>query len=138
MQREYSPEIKARLKELAQQDLYTRRRPKADTYGKRFGKLVIERNVGHGLRGRLIVLCHCDCGGASVITYDALRNGVKSCGCLQAERRPHEAKRRKKVESFERLFDRTFSNRTAKPVAVNVEHTDIDIDEIEHSPIQNE
>lgn len=84
--RQYTPAIKVRLKQLAEQDLYLKRKPVADVANKRYGRLVVVRPVGHGSHGRLIVLCHCDCGGASILTRDALDGGVKSCGCLEAER----------------------------------------------------
>jgi hypothetical protein len=130
-EREYSPEIKARLKKLAQDELYQKRKPRADVAGKRFGRLTVQRAVGHGSHGRLLLLCHCDCGGAKILLQDSLRSGVKSCGCLEEELKPAL----KREKQFNKLLLKTIQkNRTAKPVeteAQNVreysEPDDIDI-----------
>lgn len=122
MPRQYSDEIKARLRELAEQDLYMKRPPKADFADKRYGRLVIQRAVGHAKNRRLIVLAHCDCGGAKICTYDSLVNGVKSCGCLEEELKPMLKKQRR----FEQLLFKTIkASRTAKPVE---EITSMEID----------
>jgi hypothetical protein len=103
---EYSDEINRRLRELAEVDLYNSRKPKADVAGKRFGRLVIQRGVGHGQNGRLIVLCHCDCGKAKITLYDALLNGVKSCGCLLEEMQPTRKRNRLAGELMLRTLKR--------------------------------
>lgn len=86
--REYSDEIKRRLKELVQQDIYLKRRPRSSCVGERFGRLVVIRPVGHTAGRKLLVLSHCDCGGAKIGRLDALQAGVKSCGCLEEELKP--------------------------------------------------
>lgn len=88
MRREYSEEIKKRLKVYAEQDLYLKRKPRADFLGARFGRLVVIRAVAQDRHRRVIVLSHCDCGGAKICALDNLKGGVKSCGCLQEELKP--------------------------------------------------
>lgn len=83
--REYAPWIKRQLKQLANQDMYLKRKPRSNTIGQRFGRLEVIRAVGHGRNGRVLLLCHCECGGATIQMLDALQAGTKSCGCLAAE-----------------------------------------------------
>lgn len=55
-----------------------------DVSGQRFGRLIaIKRN---GTRyGRGAWLCKCDCGNEKTIALQHLKNGTKSCGCLNKE-----------------------------------------------------
>lgn len=102
MQRVYTDEIKAQLTELAKSDLYTKRAPRSQgLVGKRYGKLVIQRPVGHTEKSRrLLVLCHCDCGGAKIATVDRLKSGVVSCGCELDKRQPKRVRERE----FSKMF----------------------------------
>ena len=52
--------------------------------GKRFGKLVAVKCVGHvGKSRHLSWLCKCDCGREKVVLGNSLiRGDTKSCGCL--------------------------------------------------------
>lgn len=57
-----------------------------DLTGKRFGKLVVVRNVElPNSKHEKHWLCKCDCGNETVCLQRALRqkNGTKSCGCLR-------------------------------------------------------
>lgn len=67
--------------------------------GRRFGRLVAERQVGHFKNGMACWLCTCDCGLTLLVRSSQLKNGnTKSCGCLRKEtaslrsrKRPYEA-----------------------------------------------
>lgn len=113
----YSEELRRQLARWAESELYQSRLPKTDVAGKRFNKLVIQRAVGHARHGRLMVLCHCDCGNAKIMSYDSLRGNVKSCGCLNEELKPALKRQRVAGELLMRVIksSRT-ANRTAKPV----------------------
>lgn len=59
-----------------------------DLTGKRFGRLVVvglcsERNKGNTTQW----LCQCDCGEIAIVRAGGLRQGTKSCGCLNMEMR---------------------------------------------------
>lgn len=110
-QREYSDEIKRRLKQFAESDLYQKRGPRSDFVGLRYGDLVIQRAVGHTPNGRVIVLSHCDCGGARIGTLDSLKSGVVSCGCRQEKQKPALKKQRQ----FDSLLQHTI-NKIKLPV----------------------
>ena len=56
---------------------HTRRDLIKDTVGRRFGKLVVLKELGYGR-----VLCRCDCGNTKEISKTHLLNGdIISCGC---------------------------------------------------------
>lgn len=71
--------------------------------GQRFGKLEAIKQDGRDIRGKLLWLCRCDCGGACHYTTARLRTGLTlHCGCetrrnkIQAQRfgkrkKPHAA-----------------------------------------------
>ena len=60
---------------------------KLDLTGQHFNRLTVIRKV-ENRGGRTCWLCHCDCGNEVVVKTDLLRRGVvKSCGCLNAEKR---------------------------------------------------
>lgn len=109
----YSAELRKQLARWAESELYKDRLPKTDVAGKRFNMLVIQRAVGHARGGRLMVLCHCDCGNAKIILYDSLRGNVKSCGCLNEQLKPALKRQRVAGELLMRVIK---SSRTAKPV----------------------
>jgi hypothetical protein len=56
--------------------------------GQRFGRLLV---IGLGRRrGRQNLItwqCHCDCGATVEVSGGSLRNGTRSCGCLNREAR---------------------------------------------------
>lgn len=86
--RKYPPHIVRKLKLLAESDMYMKRGPRdLSMVGSRHGRLVVERVVGMNHKRMPLVLVHCDCGMADIKMYQSLLNGVKSCGCLAAERR---------------------------------------------------
>jgi hypothetical protein len=52
-----------------------------DVAGQRFGQLTAIRDAGR-LRKEVAWLCHCDCGGSSIVPGYKLRSGAtQSCGC---------------------------------------------------------
>ena len=54
--------------------------------GKRFGRLVVLRQVSSGVVNGSCWLCECDCGGYIVAVGGLLNCGqTKSCGCLRSE-----------------------------------------------------
>lgn len=56
---------------------HTRRDLIKDTVGRRFGRLVVLKELGYGR-----VLCRCDCGNVKEINKGHLLNGdIVSCGC---------------------------------------------------------
>ena len=108
--REYSDEIKRKLAEYAKEDLFKTHRPRSfDIAGQVFGRLVVQRIVGHALTsngkyGRVVVLSHCECGGAKVCTLDQLKRGTKSCGCLEDELKPNQAKAKQRLRTIDKLI----------------------------------
>lgn len=64
---------------------------KVDLAGQRFGRLVAIKPVIKN--GRQAWLCHCDCGNTKIVRADHLRSGaVKSCGCLNADKKKERFK----------------------------------------------
>lgn len=62
-----------------------------DLTGKRFGRLIVAKEVEPERRGdgspRRKFLCKCDCGNDRAVTGESLRSGhTQSCGCLHIER----------------------------------------------------
>lgn len=65
-----------------------------DITGQRYGRLVAVKRTADKDKRRKCYLweCRCDCGAVCLVGVDQLRNGnVRSCGCLQAESRMHDA-----------------------------------------------
>ena len=62
-------------------------KPRHNLLGRRFGRLeVIDGPIPRS--GRKIWTCKCDCGALKKVTTSGLLNGkVKSCGCLEQEKR---------------------------------------------------
>lgn len=57
-----------------------------DLSGKRYGRLLVERQAGRDKHGNVMWLCKCDCGTEKEISGVHLRQGrTKSCGCLNSE-----------------------------------------------------
>ena len=54
---------------------------KKDITGKRYGRLVVTKELGHGY-----VMCHCDCGNDKKVRKWLLIQGyIHSCGCLRRD-----------------------------------------------------
>lgn len=54
---------------------------KKDITGKRYGRLVVTKELGHGY-----VMCHCDCGNDKKVRKWLLMQGcIHSCGCLRKD-----------------------------------------------------
>jgi hypothetical protein len=71
-------------------DLFTERGPrtKADFVGRKFGRLTAIRIVSHNRHGHAIIECQCECGIMKRVSLQHILDGrVKSCGCLQLEKR---------------------------------------------------
>lgn len=75
-------------------------RKKIEMIGKRFGRLVVTKEVERHYQpsgdSKVKVLCQCDCGNQKAIFAYSLRGGATlSCGCLQLESlaKVHEGKR---------------------------------------------
>jgi hypothetical protein len=68
---------------------------KKEMVGKRFGRLVVEKEAA--LRGPFGVIrwhCICDCGKTLVVKGESLRIGsTKSCGCYQKEQAAYSCRR---------------------------------------------
>ena len=58
-----------------------------DIIGRRYGKLVVLKQLTPGFASRSDFLCRCDCGNEVIKSYNALQAGVRSCGCLSKEKR---------------------------------------------------
>lgn len=57
---------------------------KKNLVGKRYGRLVVTEELGHGY-----VVCHCDCGNDKrVRKWLLMQGGIHSCGCLRRETVP--------------------------------------------------
>lgn len=56
-----------------------------DLAGRRFGRLLVERDV-RGADGRLRWWCRCDCGGSATTSAHSLKTSrTMSCGCLRVD-----------------------------------------------------
>lgn len=54
-----------------------------DVVGERFGRLVVQE-VTFGYKQKTVAKCLCDCGNTVYVRVNNLKNGTKSCGCLQS------------------------------------------------------
>lgn len=60
--------------------------PKIEMINKKFGRLLVKKEVGKDSKGSYIYECECDCGNPHIANGCKLRDGsIKSCGCLQKE-----------------------------------------------------
>lgn len=58
-----------------------------DLRGMRFGRLVVQEEVGRDKHGKVLWKTLCDCGNTKITTSDNLLNGhTKSCNCLKHDR----------------------------------------------------
>lgn len=65
-----------------------------DIAGRRFGRLVVVEKAPT-LRTDSRWHCRCDCGGQTVVTWQALKAGAtKSCGCIRRENMSKQARER--------------------------------------------
>ncbi len=54
--------------------------------GERFGRLLVQRQLGTNQYGQMKYECLCDCGNTAVSIAGNLKNGhTKSCGCLRRD-----------------------------------------------------
>ena len=59
---------------------------KIEMINKKFGRLLVKKEVGKNSNGSYIDECECDCGNTHRANGCKLRDGsIKSCGCLQKE-----------------------------------------------------
>lgn len=57
----------------------------SDIQGKRFGRLVVVRQVESDIHNRSMWECQCDCGKTTITTAQSLLSGdTRSCGCLKS------------------------------------------------------
>lgn len=60
---------------------------KIDLKDKKFGRLIVQNEVGRDKTGRILWKCKCDCGNIRNIRGTDLHKGrQKSCGCLRTEK----------------------------------------------------
>lgn len=60
---------------------------KKNLVGKRYGRLVVTEELGHGY-----VMCHCDCGNDKKIRkWQIMQGAIHSCGCLRRETVPNHS-----------------------------------------------
>ena len=65
--------------------------PKVNLIGKRFGKLVVKKEMPERKNGAVVWECKCDCGNICYpVTADLNRGVVKSCGCYNSESHKHK------------------------------------------------
>ncbi len=93
----------------------SKRYPKIDLVGKRFGRLVVIKWEGRSKYGRNYWLCECDCGELIVTGNDYLINkSTKSCGCLRKEKTTtHNLSYTNEYQIWLKIKDRCF-NKTTK------------------------
>lgn len=60
---------------------------KIDLTGRRFGRLVVQRQAENAKSGGIRWECLCDCGNRTAVFRSALGRHTNSCGCLMAENR---------------------------------------------------
>ena len=67
-------------------------RPSITLRGKRFGKLVVQDQLGRNKFGNSKWRCLCDCGEETEVMYQNLTRGrVTSCGCNKRGRKSRSA-----------------------------------------------
>ena len=60
--------------------------PKVKMINKKFGRLLVKKEIGKSSDGSFLYECECECGNTHIVNGCKLRDGsVKSCGCLQKE-----------------------------------------------------
>lgn len=66
---------------------------KLDLTGRRFGRLVVQRQAEHARSGGIRWECLCDCGKTKVVARSSLGRLTNSCGCLMAENQKTAARK---------------------------------------------
>lgn len=77
-----------------------------------FGRLTVLGDVGKRTgRGRVLWHCLCECGRVTFVQGDHLKNGkIKSCGCLNDEKRRQRFKDLTGTETYNfKIIDRAYS-----------------------------
>lgn len=85
---------------------------KDDLKNQRFGRLTVLGDVGKRTgRGRILWHCLCECGRVTFVQGDHLKNGkIKSCGCLNDEKRRQRFKDLTGTETDNfKIIDRAYS-----------------------------
>jgi hypothetical protein len=81
-----------------------------DLTGQKFNKLRIKRMLGFDDKHHTLCLCECECGGETIERAAEVQSGhVKSCGCLQKNRKPDLLNRR-----FGRLVAKRFAGKDSR------------------------
>lgn len=71
-----------------------------DVTGERFGRLLVTGEASRE-RGRLRLVCVCDCGTRIEIRHDSVVSGnTRSCGCLSREKSAERMKRDRKADGL--------------------------------------
>lgn len=78
-----------------------------DETGKRYGKLIVIKQVGLNNDKKMTWLCKCDCGKETVVAGKSLRSGsTKSCGCYKSETaKKNSEKNKTHGETNSRLYN---------------------------------
>ena len=85
---------------------------KDDLTNQHFGRLTVLGDVGKRTsRGRVLWHCLCECGTVTFVRGDHLKNGrIKSCGCLNDEKRHERFKDLTNTETDNfKIIDRAYS-----------------------------
>lgn len=90
---------------------------KIEMINKKFGRLLVKKEVGKNSKGSYIYECECECGNLHIANGCKLRDGsIKSCGCLQKELL---ALRSKKTIKWEIINDNTVKGTTNNLGGIN-------------------
>ena len=85
-----------------------------DLIGKRFGKLVVKKQLTErGNRGQIKWECVCDCGNKHITTGECIRSGKsKSCGCNRLT--PPNKEKDRELAIWKQLYKSTIEKRSKK------------------------
>ena len=85
-----------------------------DLIGKRFGKLVVKKQLKErGNRGQIKWECVCDCGNKHITTGECIRSGKsKSCGCNRLT--PPNKEKDRELAIWKQLYKSTIEKRSKK------------------------
>lgn len=80
--------------------------------GDKFGKLTIIKELEpteyRSGKTKYRYLCKCDCGKEKIVPYVGLKNGTKSCGCLNTGNKIHGLSRNRLFEIYRHLNYRCY------------------------------